>query len=253
MANREISRYRAFLKDNLRLQIDFSQTDQNRGIEPPPLQKPPREDQEPIPLAGTEAFEALRGTDLVDAIGLRRSHRRFVDHPLSRAELSWLLWATQGVTEILAPGCALRTVPSAGCRHAFETYLLARDLETLDPGVYRYLPLEHALVFEHAADDLPAALTRATLGQAFIAAAPVTLAWTVIPYRMEWRYDIAAHRVIAMDVGHLCQNLYLACAAIGAGTCAIAAYHQERIDALLKVDGEDEYTIYLAPVGKIAA
>jgi len=54
-----------------------------------------------------------------------------------------------------------------------------------------------------------------------------------------------------MDVGHLCQNLYLACAAIGSGTCAIAAYHQEQMDVLLKVDGEDEFTIYLAPVGRI--
>ena len=253
MANSELSRHRAFLKDTLRLQIDFSQTDQNRGVEPPPLQKPPRQGQEPIPLPGREAFEALRGTDLVDAISLRRSRRRFLDQALSLTELSWLLWATQGISEILAPGCALRTVPSAGCRHAFETYLLASDIETLDPGVYRYLPVAHALVFEHASDNLPAALARATLGQAFIAAAPVTLAWTVIPYRMEWRYDIAAHRVIAMDVGHLCQNLYLACAAVGAGTCAVAAYDQKQMDALLKVDGEDEFTIYLAPVGKIPA
>ena len=253
MANSELSRHRAFLKDTLRLQIDFSQTEQNLGVEPPPLQKPPRQGQEPISLAGREAFEALRGTDLVDAVGRRRSRRRFLDQALSLTELSWLLWATQGVSEILAPGCALRTVPSAGCRHAFETYLLARDIETLDPGVYRYLPVAHALVFEHSADTLPAALARATLGQAFIAAAPVTLAWTVLPYRMEWRYDIAAHRVIAMDVGHLCQNLYLACAAVGAGTCAVAAYNQEQMDALLKVDGEDEFTLYLAPVGKIPA
>ena len=251
MADGELSRYRAFLKDTLRLQIDFSQTDQNRGVAPPPLQKPPREDQQPIPLPERDAFEALRGTDLVDAISSRRSHRRFLDQPLSLTELSWLLWSTQGISEIIAPGCALRTVPSAGCRHAFETYLLASNIETLDVGIYRYLPVDHALVLEHPADNLPTALVRATLGQAFTAAAPVTLAWTVIPYRMEWRYDIAAHRVIAIDVGHLCQNLYLACAAIGAGTCAIAAYHQEQMDALLKVDGEDEFTIYLAPVGKI--
>ena len=82
MATREISRHRAFLKETLSLQIDFSQTDHNRGVEPPPLQKPPRQDQVPLPLAGREAFEALRGTDLVDAIGLRRSRRRYLDQPL---------------------------------------------------------------------------------------------------------------------------------------------------------------------------
>jgi len=68
---------------------------------------------------------------------------------------------------------------------------------------------------------------------------------------MEWRYGLAAHRVIALDAGHVCQNLYLACEAIGAGTCGIAAYNQEAIDQLLRVDGEDEFTIYLAPVGKV--
>jgi len=72
-----------------------------------------------------------------------------------------------------------------------------------------------------------------------------------MPYRMEWRYDLAAHKAIALDAGHVCQNLYLACAAIGAGTCAVAAYHQQFMDQLLRVGGKDEFTIYLAPVGKV--
>ena len=247
----KIRSYRAFLHDTLRLQIDFSQTDQNLGMAPPPIQKPYAKGQELIALPGSDAFKVFRGTDLVDAIGNRCSHRRFSHSPLKLLELSFLLWATQGINEVIAPGCALRTVPSAGCRHAFETYLLVNSVETLASGVYRYLPVEHALVFEHDVDSLQLQLTQATLEQSFISTAPVTFAWTVIPYRMEWRYDIAAHRVIALDAGHLCQNLYLACEAIGAGTCAIAAYHQVKMDELLQVDGEDEFTLYLAPVGKV--
>ena len=42
-----------------------------------------------------------------------------------------------------------------------------------------------------------------------------------------------------------------ACEAIGAGTCGVAAYHQELMDQLLGVDGEEEFAIYLAPVGKV--
>jgi len=83
-----------------------------------------------------------------------------------------------------------------------------------------------------------------------VGAAAVTFVWTAIPYRMEWRYGLAAHRVILLDAGHVCQNLYLACEAIGAGTCAAAAYDQEKIDGLLGLDGKDEFVIYLAPVGK---
>ncbi len=251
MDKNKITTQRAFLKDTLRLQIDFRQTDQNLGKEPPSIQKIPLEGQLLITLPDTNAFKTFHGTDLIEAIGRRRSHRRYRDLPLSLAELSFLLWATQGVTEVIHPGCALRIVPSAGCRHAFETYLVVNNVETLKNGVYRYLPVEHALVFEHDMENLPTRLAQATLGQTFIATAPVVFAWTVIPYRMEWRYDLAAHRVIAMDVGHVCQNLYLACEAIGAGACAIAAYHQVKMDALLKVDGENEFTIYLAPAGKV--
>ncbi len=123
-------------------------------------------------------------------------------------------------------------------------------MEGLDAGIYRYLPIEHALVLERKDEDLVEKLPPATLGQTFIAAAPIIFVWTVIPYRTEWRYTTAAHRVILMDVGHLCQNLYLACEAVGCGTCAIAAYHQDLMDQLLEVDGTDEFTIYLAPVGK---
>jgi len=63
-----------------------------------------------------------------------------------------------------------------------------------------------------------------------------------------WRLE---GKVIALDAGHVCQNLYLAVAAIGAGTCAVAAYHHDMMDELLGVDGQDEFTLYLAPVGKV--
>ncbi|KOA18169.1 nitroreductase family protein [Clostridium homopropionicum DSM 5847] len=49
----------------------------------------------------------------------------------------------------------------------------------------------------------------------------------------------------------MCQNLYLACESIGLGTCAIASYMQKEMDEFLKLDGNEEFVIYLAPVGKI--
>ncbi|MDA3903699.1 MAG: SagB/ThcOx family dehydrogenase [Desulfuromusa sp.] len=246
----KIAEHRDFLKDSLRQTINFRFTDQHQGIEPPPVQKPPHPEQSLIELPGQEKWTAFRGTDLLDAISNRKSHRRFKAESLSLAELSFLLWSTQGIKKELAPGTALRTVPSAGCRHAFETYLLISNVDGLEMGLYRYLPLEHGLVLERQDEDLVEKLPPATLGQTFAAAAPVTFAWTVIPYRTEWRYTTAAHRVILMDVGHVCQNLYLACEAISCGTCAIAAYNQDLMDQLVGVDGVDEFTIYLAPVGK---
>jgi nitroreductase len=80
----------------------------------------------------------------------------------------------------------------------------------------------------------------------------VVFVWTTIPYRMEWRYSIVAHKMIAQESGHVCQNLYLASESIGAGACAIT-YDQTKVDGILGVDGKDEFAIYVAPVGKVTA
>ena len=166
-------------------------------------------------------------------------------------ELSFLLWATQGIRDQASETTAFRTVPSAGCRHALETYLCILNVAGLEPGVYRYLPVEHQLLVVSQEKQLSQRVTAAALQQSFLGKAATVFAWSTIPYRMEWRYGLASAKVIALDAGHVCQNLYLACAAIGAGTCAVAAYHQEMMDQLLGIDGESEFTLYLAPVGKI--
>ena len=176
--------------------------------------------------------------------------RRFSAAPLSLDELAFLLWATQGVVARPGPAVTLRTVPSAGARHAFETYLYCRRVEGLEEGIWRYLPLEHRLLFEFAAPDLGPRIAAACLGQRFVAQGAAAFFWSVIPARMEWRYGPAAHRVLPLDAGHVCQNLYLAAEAIGCGACAVGAYDQGALDALLRLDGEEEFVLYLAPVGR---
>lgn len=246
-----IEQFRYFLKDSIRQTIDFRRTDQNRGIAPPPLEKPFDPNAQRVELLKPAEWSGIAPVDLLSAIQDRKSQRKFSPEPLTLEELSFLLWTTQGLKRLLHPGTALRTVPSAGCRHALETYLCVLKVEGLDMGMYRYLPVEHQLVLEFLDDQLSGKIVDATLGQIFTGNAAVTFAWAAIPYRMEWRYDLAAHKVIALDAGHVCQNLYLACEAIGAGTCAIAAYHQELVDELLRIDGKDEFAVYLAAVGKV--
>jgi SagB-type dehydrogenase family enzyme len=242
--------WRAFLKDTIRQEVDFSQTDQNRGLAPPPIEKPSAPQARRIDLPGAGQFKDLVKIDLFTAINRRESVRSYRPGPLALKEVAFLLWATQGIRHVLDPGHALRTVPSAGCRHALETYLCVLNVTGLEQGLYRYLPLEHQLVFEFAEQDLARKMQQAVLGQPYPGSAALTFIWTTIPYRMEWRYGPAAYKVIALEAGHVCQNLYLACEAIGCGTCAIAAYDQPGIDRLLRVDGREEFTIYLAPVGR---
>ncbi len=246
-----IEENRYFLKDSIRLQIDFSQTAQNRGLPPPSLQKPCPEDVLRIALPdGKETLERLGNKAVGECILQRKSVRNYTNAPLSLDELSMLLYATQGVRKVLGPECALRTVPSAGARHTFETYLAVSRVDSLQPGLYRYLPFDNALAQLRLDDNIGHEAALACLGQRFVASAAVTFFWTTIPERMEWRYGLAAHKVIALDAGHVCQNLYLACQSINAGACAIAAYDQAGCDTLLGVDGKDEFTVYITPVGK---
>lgn len=251
MGHRAESQNREFLKDTLRKQIDFSQTDQWKGVPAPPVQEPYDPETPRITLPGPEKWKkAVTKPDLLEAIFNRVSHRTFTKTPLTIDELTFLLNATQGIREMPNPSLTLRTVPSAGARHSFETYLLVRNVMGVEQGLYRYLAVENELLALGRLAHLEEKLTAATFGQKFVSWGAATFIWACIPYRMEWRYGAAAHRVILMDVGHVCQNLYLACEGIGAGTCAVAAYDQELVDELIEVDGVDQFAVYLAPVGK---
>ncbi|WP_321211720.1 SagB/ThcOx family dehydrogenase [Methanothermobacter sp. DP] len=245
----EIERNRYFLKDSIRKRIDFSKTPQSMGVAAPPFEKPWREDAEMIDLPVLDWAEMV-DANIVSCIRNRKSRRSYTDRPLKLEELSFLLWATQGI-RMVAGHSAFRTVPSAGCRHTFETYLAVFNVEGLEVGLYRYIPSVHRLLVEYLDDNLSQRIVEASFNQRFTGESAVTFIWTTIPYRMEWRYGLAAHRVILIDAGHVCQNLYLACEAIGAGTCAVAAYDQEYLDEVLGVDGVDEFAIYMAPVGKV--
>jgi SagB-type dehydrogenase family enzyme len=249
----DIEKYREFLKDDLRLKMDFTQTDQNLGVRMPPVEKPFPKEKKHIKLAKPEEWRNIKDLNVIDAIKNRKSRRKFLDKTFELEELSFLLWATHGVRKRLGQ-VTLRNVPSAGNRHAIETYLCILNVSGLKPGIYRYLPLEHELLVESLEDDTAGFIEKighATLGQFFIGTGAVVFVWVAVPYRMEWRYGIAAHKVIAVDAGHICQNLYIACEVIESGTCAIAAYNQKLMDKLVGVDGNEEFTIYLAPVGKV--
>jgi SagB-type dehydrogenase family enzyme len=247
-----IANHREFLKAHLwgEWKLRDLLTDQRKNLPQPPLQKPYPKDAELIDLVAPDDFR-IGGMPLVEAISRRRSRREFTECDFTLEEFSFLLWATQGVHTLIREGTATsRTVPSGGARHPFETYLFVQHVQGLEKGLYRYLAVEHKLLFLYTDAQLTEKIHKACF-QAFVQHASVIFIWTTIPYRTEWRYSFLAHKVIAQEVGHICQNLYLACESIGAGACALGTYNQEAIDQLMGVDGEDEFAIYIAATGKV--
>ncbi len=180
----------------------------------------------------------------------RKSIRNYSKELLTMDQLSYLLWCTQGVKAVFQGAATLRNVPSAGARHAFETYLLINNVEGITQGLYRFLVLEHSLIRVSLDKDIADKITKACFNQNFIKSSAVTFLWIAVPYRMNWRYGERGYRYLYLDAGHVCQNLYISAESINCGTCAIAAYSDDELNQILGLDGKEQFVIYLATVGR---
>ena len=232
-------------------EADF-ESDQDLKLPQPPLVKAPMAKDSNRIMLPQDFSQLPMLHNLPLLIESRRSARIYTQEEMTLTQLSFLLWACQGVKSIRGKAYAtLRTVPSGGARHPFETYLVIRKVDNLKSGVYHYLPLEHQLEFLHEIEDLDLRINESLCGQSWAAKANVLFYWSMVPYRAEWRYGIYAHRVALMDAGHMAENLYLACTGIGLGCCAIGAFSDELCNQMLTIDGEEEFTLYVVPVGTV--
>ena len=226
----------------------LERSDQSRNIPQPPLEMEYDASKQVIDLPAPENIK-IRSFDLREAIEGRRSIRSYSKEPLTIEELSYLLWITQGVVQV-TPGATFRNVPSAGARHALETYLLINNIRGVSEGMYRFLAIEHKLVEINSDPDIADRVNEACLGQDFIGKSAATFIWVADAYRMKWRYGERGYRYLHLDAGHACQNLYLGAGSVDCGVCAIAAFSDDDMNDLLGFDGVERFVIYIATLGK---
>ena len=232
------------------LEKSGAETDQMKGLPKPALLKEYKGTAKPIKLPSPEKV-TLHDNDFTSIISQRKSRRNYIDKAILLEELSFLLWASQGIKEVGPDNSFIRKmVPSGGARHTFETYLAIHQVAGIEPGIYQYLPQDHSLGLLFQDPNLTENCVKVGKGQSFVGKCAVTFIWSCVPYRSEYRYHWESHKLILQDAGHMCQNLYLAVEAIHAGTCAIGAYDQDFSNQYLGLDGIDEFVIYVAPVGK---
>lgn len=243
-----ILRGREFVR-GIQMEEDYL-TDQELHLPQPPLVKGRMsEESHKLPVD----FEHLSvKKDFLEIINRRRSNRVYTQEGMSLLALSYLLWCTQGVKDIRGKAYAtLRTVPSGGARHPFECYMIIQRVEGLKPGLYHYLPMDHEIEWlgdlENAKEFIPKSLG----DQKWTAKGDVIFYYSFVCYRAEWRYGGFAHRVVLLDAGHVTENLYLACASLGLGTCAVGALDGAIADQAFGLDGKEEFIFYGQPVGTV--
>jgi SagB-type dehydrogenase family enzyme len=228
----------------------LSESAQDGGkIPQPPLELPMPAGAELITLTPHELLK-MPGISLQAAVENRRTLRKYAESPLSLDELDYLLWLSQGVKHVSPRPATARTVPSAGARHAFETYLLVNRVEGLNPGLYRYMAIENGLVNLNAPAEITGKVKQACLDQVQIENCAVTFLWVAAAERMYWRYVERGYRYLHLDAGHVCQNLALGAEELNCGICPIAAFDDVKLNTTLGLDGEELFVVYLATVGR---
>jgi len=175
---------------------------------------------------------------------LRRSTRSYTGESLTLQELSQLLWAAQGVTDPRG----FRTAPSAGTLYPLELYVVAGDIQDLNPGVYRYEPLEHGLV-RTMEGDKRAELADAAVWQDFVGEGAIVIVFAAVYERTTVKYGDRGIRYAHMEAGHAAQNLCLQATAMDLGVVTVGAFYDKEVVELIDLPG-DEQPLYIIPVGR---
>ena len=98
--------------------------------------------------------------------------------------------------------------------------------------------------------DRRAELSRAALGQAWIADAAAIIALAAVPERTAAKYGGRAQRYVHIEIGHAAQNVYLQAGALRLGTTIVGAYDDERIKRVVAM-ARDEHPLCLLPIGRL--
>jgi len=175
------------------------------------------------------------GASLWSSLASRRSVREFGQRTLSEAEVGQLLWAAQGRVD------GRRTAPSAGALYPLTVRVVDAS------GVWRYVPSDHLLVREVAADKRRA-LAAAALGQDSVERAPATFVISGDLRITAKKYGAHAERFVLLEAGHVAQNLLLAATALELAAVPIGAFDDAAVRKLLSLPAEIT-PLYVLPVG----
>lgn len=193
----------------------------------------------PDPLKGHQTI------DLTTLLLKRRSLRIYTGKSLTKEQLSYLLWAAQGVSGVSE---SFRTAPSAGALHPIDIYIAVQKVEDIPIGIWRYYPNGHLLELITEGPSPIAALGKACMMQPAVLRAPVIFCFAATPYRTVWKYGVRGYRDLFLDAGHICENLYLAGTQEELGICAIGAFYDDEVHGVLGLS-KDQVFLYAAACG----
>lgn len=215
------------------------------------------DDTDLIPLPPYKNVRAPLGS----VIRSRRSIREYSGKAISLEELATLLFHANGVTghrHVDAPQTTaltreyieVRAAPSGGGLYPLDMCLLAINVEGLEPRAYRYIPKDHALKPEGAA-QLPTSLeSLGQFGDIEVRNASFLLGYVYNFFENSRKYGEAGLGFAFMEAGYISGQLHLTGTALGLGACDVGGFSKSDLEGLFDADGLSRHMIHLTVIGK---
>jgi SagB-type dehydrogenase family enzyme len=191
--------------------------------------------------------------ELGSVLRRRRTHRQFTGAQVDEVTLSTLLFYTFAPMLFCDADVfgtlPMKTSPSGGARHELEGYVVALEVNGVQPGLYHYNAEGHAL--ELLSTDVDrATLERLTYGIPMPpASAFVCIVTAVFPRTMYKYHHPRNYRVTLLGAGHLGQTFALGATALGLGAWQTVMFRDDELERVLGLDGYAEGALYLLGAG----
>ncbi|MGC4063805.1 MAG: SagB/ThcOx family dehydrogenase [Polyangiaceae bacterium] len=142
-----------------------------------------------------------------------------------------------------------RPVPSGGGMYPLELYVIALNVTALNNGIYHYVPIGSGLELRCEVTVPSALLTYLFMGQPLVAQAAFVCVITAEFSRLMRKYGDRGYRYVLFEAGHVAQNVNLAAASLGLGSCNLGGFFDRELGQLLELDLEEEFPLYGIAVG----
>lgn len=150
------------------------------------------------------------------------------------AELGEMLFLSVGITGRRG-GHVLRAAPSSGGLFPSELYVIVRNVDGLDAGLYHYDPEQHRLDVLGSVPD-----TKITQGAS---QADITVILTSVFRRTGYKYRDRAYRYAVADGGHVLENLRITAHSAGLEARLVPRFDEQQVARMLGVDDVEEGTL----------
>ena len=175
--------------------------------------------------------------------------------PLGVDTLAELLFFSAGITrEVNVQGRGtfyMRAAPATGALYPIELYVVCRDLEGLQAGVYHFSPGDFTISRLRSGDWTPA-LSSYAGSRADISAAPASIILTSIAWRNSWKYQARSYRHWFWDGGVMAANLLATATSAGLRSSVVLGFEDDAVNKLLGLRARREAAIAICPVGMSA-